>query len=205
MGYVSAARITIGYPRLTQAALQWLEAFVKHGTSQIEGVAAGVQQLCKDLGPIPELQDAPPDGAEGGDEEGNGGDQKGSGSGLLHDVRQLLVENKEREQSNADMHSAVNGLIAAVQEDMRRNAEARSALSTYLGLCFYRGRLTRGRNAATESVFGMIDQQRQDQERMLRALATGAWAIFGIFISVNGGCQNYPTIYEERGCASWRL
>ncbi|TBU39607.1 hypothetical protein BD309DRAFT_993638 [Dichomitus squalens] len=92
----------------TQLGDVWLEAFVKHGTSQIEGVAAGVQQLCRELGP-----DA------------------------------------------ANLCTSVNGLLAAVQEDLKHNAEARDMLTT-------------------ESVIGMIDRQRQDQERMLKALATGA-------------------------------
>ena len=66
---------------------QWLEAFVQHGTSQIDGVAAGVQQLCNELGPVPELQD----GADTGEAP--------SGS-LLTDIRRLLVQNNEREQSD---------------------------------------------------------------------------------------------------------
>ncbi|KAI0630124.1 hypothetical protein C8Q77DRAFT_1136552 [Trametes polyzona] len=119
----------------------WLEAFVKHGTSQIEGVAAGIQQLCQDLGPVPELQDA----------EGEG--EAPPGGSLLSDIRRLLVQHKEREEQAVTLHSSVNGLVAAVQEDMRRNAEARNLMTT-------------------ESVVGMIDRQRQDQERMLRALAT---------------------------------
>ncbi|KAI0645933.1 hypothetical protein C8Q79DRAFT_725229 [Trametes meyenii] len=119
----------------------WLEAFVNHGTSQIEGVAAGVQQLCKELGPVPELQDTP--------EEGEG---PPAGS-LLSDIRRFLVQHKEREESTTVLHNSVNGLMAAVQEDLRRNAEARNLLTT-------------------ESVTGMIDRQRADQERMLKALAT---------------------------------
>ncbi|KAI0762106.1 hypothetical protein BD413DRAFT_643915 [Trametes elegans] len=119
----------------------WLEAFVQHGTSQIEGVAAGVQQLCQDLGPVPELQDG---------EQSEDGSPCGS---LLSDIRKFLVQHKEREENTASMQTSVNGLIAAVQEDLRRNAEARNLFTT-------------------ESVIGMIDRQRQDQERMLKALAT---------------------------------
>ncbi|KAI0665931.1 hypothetical protein C8Q78DRAFT_1198711 [Trametes maxima] len=119
----------------------WLEAFVNHGTSQIEGVAAGVQQLRKELGPVPELQDTPEEG-----------DAPPAGS-LLSDIRRFLVQHKEREENTTVLHNSVNGLMAAVQEDLRRNAEARNLLTT-------------------ESVIGMIDRQRADQERMLKALAT---------------------------------
>ena len=116
---------------------QWLEAFVQHGTSQIEGVAAGVQHLCRELGPIPELQ-PPPDSeatsGEGGEGEGAESEERQpqptQGGSLLTDIRRLLVENQARERSNADMHVAVQGLIAVVQEDMRRNAEARNQMST---------------------------------------------------------------------------
>ncbi|KZT69559.1 hypothetical protein DAEQUDRAFT_811327 [Daedalea quercina L-15889] len=120
----------------------WLEAFVNHGTSQIENVAAGVQMLCKELGPVPELQGPAGDGQE----------QPPQGS-LLADVRKLLVETRGKDESSAALHAAVNGLIASVQEDLKKNAEARNMLTT-------------------ESVVGLIDRQRQDQERMLRSLGT---------------------------------
>ncbi|KAI0705100.1 hypothetical protein C8T65DRAFT_830644 [Cerioporus squamosus] len=120
----------------------WLEAFVKHGTSQIEGVAAGVQQLCRDLGPL-----------KGGEEAPGEGDAPQPGTNLLSDIRRLLMENQERDQNAANLHASVNGLIAAVQDDMRHSAETRNILTT-------------------ESVMGVIDRQHQDQERLLKALAT---------------------------------
>ncbi|OBZ70805.1 hypothetical protein A0H81_09064 [Grifola frondosa] len=116
----------------------WLEAFVNHGTSQIDGMAAGIQQLCRELGPIPELQDPPEEGGATPAES------------LLTHIRRLLVENRSREEGNATLQASVNGLVAAVQEDLRRNAEARNML---IGC-------------------RLIDRQRQDQERMLRSLAT---------------------------------
>ncbi|KZT10708.1 uncharacterized protein LAESUDRAFT_346053 [Laetiporus sulphureus 93-53] len=119
----------------------WLEAFVNHGTSHIESVAAGIQQLCKDLGPIPELA-----------ESAEGEEPRSSGT-LLGDIRRLLIENQSREEQSTALHASVNGLIAAVQEDLRKNAEARNMLTT-------------------ESVVGLIDRQRQDHERMLRTLGT---------------------------------
>ncbi|EPS95548.1 hypothetical protein FOMPIDRAFT_60994 [Fomitopsis schrenkii] len=91
---------------------EWLEAFVNHGTSQTENVAAGIQMLCKELGLIMEPQE------QGEDSEGQ------------LPQRSLLAD------------------------DLRKNAEARNALTT-------------------ESVVGLIDRQRQDQERMLRSLGTG--------------------------------
>ncbi len=139
---------------------QWLEAFVKHGTSQIEGVAAGVQQLCRDLGPLHGSEEAPGEG-----------DAPLPGTNLLSDIRRLLVENQARDQNTANLHASVNGLIAAVQDDMRHSAETRSMLSTYRFTTFVHH--THEWSAATESVIGVIDRQHQDQERMLKALATG--------------------------------
>ncbi|EMD37330.1 hypothetical protein CERSUDRAFT_94339 [Gelatoporia subvermispora B] len=113
----------------------WLEAFVNHGTSQIEGVAAGVQQLCQELGtaltPGGEVQYA----------------------GILSEIRVFLAESRAREDNSASLQASVNGLIAAVQEDLRRNAEARNMLTT-------------------ESIAGLIDRQRYDHERMLKTLAS---------------------------------
>ncbi|KAL6310398.1 hypothetical protein BKA93DRAFT_755888 [Sparassis latifolia] len=121
----------------------WLEAFVNHGTSQIDGVVAGVQHICRELGVVPEAQG----NTEGGDREGQ------PVSGVLADLRSLLAEAKGREDDSATLHASVNGLIAAVQEEMRRNAEARDVLTT-------------------ESVVGLINRQRQDHERMLRILGS---------------------------------
>lgn len=141
--------------------LQWLEAFVNHGTSQIEGVAVGVQQLCETLGPVSELQDVPQNGEA---PPGN----------LLSDIRRLLVQHQERDEHTATLHTSVNGLVAAVQEDMRRNAEARNQISKLAVVCLYRYKGAHKGRAATESVTGMIDRQRMDQERMLKSMATGA-------------------------------
>ncbi|OCH92336.1 hypothetical protein OBBRIDRAFT_886367 [Obba rivulosa] len=113
----------------------WLEAFVNHGTSQIEGIAAGVQQLCRELGTMPTQ------------------DGEILHTGLLSDIRTFLAENRAREDNSASLQSSVNGLIAAVHEDLRTNAEARNALTT-------------------ESIVGLIDRQRHDHERMLKAIAS---------------------------------
>lgn len=70
---------------------------------------------------MPELQDQP---ERSGEEDSS----PATGS-LLSDIRRLLVHNKEREKNAADLHASVNGLVAAVQEDLRRNAEARNLMS----------------------------------------------------------------------------
>ena len=90
----------------------------------------------------------------------------------MSDIKQLLIENKEREHNTANLHASVNGLIAAVQEDMRHSAETRSMLSAYR-FAMSRLRAANGCGAATESVMGVIDRQHQNQERMLKDLATG--------------------------------
>ena len=74
--------------------------------------------LCKELGPISEPQEA-----------GKTGDEQPPQMSLLADVRQLLLDAKGQEEGSAALHVAVNGLIAAVQEDLRKNAEARNTLS----------------------------------------------------------------------------
>ncbi|GJE97769.1 hypothetical protein PsYK624_139900 [Phanerochaete sordida] len=116
----------------------WLETFVKHGTSQIEGVAAGVQNLCRELGT-----------ADGLSEDGQPLPPTG---GLLSDIRQLLAETSVNSDRVAALQSSVEGLMAAVH-DSAQAAEARNQFPT-------------------ESVVAMIERQRQDQEHMLKTLAT---------------------------------
>ncbi|KAI0040032.1 hypothetical protein FA95DRAFT_1566759 [Auriscalpium vulgare] len=119
----------------------WLEAFVNNGTAQIQAVAEGVQKLCEGIGAVDELRDAPK-APEDRDQPG-----------LLGALNKLLAEGEVRNRDSAALQSTLDGLAAALNDDMRKNAEMRS---TY----------------TTESVFGLIDRQRQDQERMLRTLAS---------------------------------
>ncbi|KIP11595.1 hypothetical protein PHLGIDRAFT_457132 [Phlebiopsis gigantea 11061_1 CR5-6] len=117
----------------------WLETFVKHGTSQIESVAAGVQHLCKELGP-----------AEAVSADGQPLPQEGVG--LLAEVRQLLAESRQRGDHVGTLQMSVEGLAAAVHESIQA-AEARNQLPT-------------------DTMSVLVEQQRQSQEYMLKALAT---------------------------------
>lgn len=145
------------YIDIAYAGGKWLETFVNHGTSQIDNVAAGVQQLCTELGPRQAV-----------DQDGQPVQQ----ASLLSDIRQLLVENKDREDNVAALHGSVNVLMAAVQDDLRQGAEIRNGLSTSLGS--FRGlRHANLHLPDHEAIVNMIAHQRQDQENMLRALAHG--------------------------------
>ena len=86
-----------------------------HGTSQIETVAAGVQQLCKEFGPVQEI--------------GPDGQPVSQGGSLISDVRSLLLEHKERGDGSVMLQESVNGMMVAIQEELRRNAETQSTLS----------------------------------------------------------------------------
>ncbi|KAI9442320.1 hypothetical protein H4582DRAFT_1809208 [Lactarius indigo] len=120
----------------------WLEAFVNGSTAQIGGIAEDVQKLCKALGDVDELQDGP----------GDKSDPTAATMTVLQSVQKLLAENQRRDRDSAHLLTTMNGLAAALNEDMRKNAEMRNAYTT-------------------ESVLGVIERQRRDQERMLRALA----------------------------------
>ncbi|KAI0317198.1 hypothetical protein OF83DRAFT_1172193 [Amylostereum chailletii] len=127
----------------------WLEAFVNNGTAHIQSVAVGVQKLCHELGI--------PDEAVAQDACANPGEPRTTGhpseTSLLGNLRSLLVQNEMRERQSAGLQATVQGLTAALHEGMQKNAEMRNAYTT-------------------ESVIGFIDQQRQDQERQLKTLAS---------------------------------
>ncbi|KAI0266742.1 hypothetical protein BC834DRAFT_111163 [Gloeopeniophorella convolvens] len=119
----------------------WLEAFVSGGTAQIQVIAEDVQKLCRTMGGA----DEPEDGLEA--------DNQASVPTLVQGLRNLVADGQRRDRDGADLRSTMNGLVAALNEDMRKNAEMRNAYTT-------------------ESVLGVIERQRQDQERMLRNLAS---------------------------------
>jgi len=79
---------------------QWLEAFVNHGTSQIESVAANVEQLCKVLGCL--------------EQGGSSADITGRTS-LLQDLRALVSDAQMGQQSSAELQNSINALLAAVK------------------------------------------------------------------------------------------
>lgn len=51
--------------------------------------------------------------------------------GLLSDIRQLLADNKGRDDNMAVIHGSVNGLMSAVQENLQQSAELRNAFSEF--------------------------------------------------------------------------
>ena len=104
---------------------QWLEAFVNGSTAQIGTIAEDVQKLCKALGGVDELQDGP--------EEGDANtDQTAAKMTLLQSVRKLIADNQRRDRDSTHLLTTMNGLAAALNEDMRKNAEMRSAYSKYI-------------------------------------------------------------------------
>jgi hypothetical protein len=86
-------------------------------------IAEDVQKLCKTLGDIDEHQ---------GDPEGPGDSDAGVSQSatrtftLLQGIRRLAEDGKRRDRDSAHLLSAMNGLVAALNEDMRKNAEMRN-------------------------------------------------------------------------------
>jgi hypothetical protein len=97
--------------------MQWLESFVDHGTSQIQGLATNVEQLCMDLGCT-----AQPPGA--------------LRPNLLNDIRQLAHGMQTRDQNLAELHASVNGLLEVISAETRQGSgvppSPRSAFGTML-------------------------------------------------------------------------
>lgn len=48
---------------------------------------------------------------------------------LLQSVRKLIADNQRRDRDSAHLLTTMNGLAAALNEDMRKNAEMRNAYS----------------------------------------------------------------------------
>lgn len=86
---------------LTHDLYQWLETFVNHGTSQIESVAANVEQLCNVLGRP--------------DQVGSSTDIAGRTS-LSQDLRALASDARTRQQGSAELQNSINALLAAMKD-----------------------------------------------------------------------------------------
>lgn len=100
--------------------MKWLETFVNGGTAQIMAISEDVQKLCKALGNIDEFQ---------GDPEGDAGASETATFTLLQGIRRLAEDSKRRDRDSVHLHSTMNGLVAALNEDMRKNAEMRNTYS----------------------------------------------------------------------------
>jgi len=70
----------------------WLETFVNNGTSHIQNLSTGIDQLCRDLGSV-----------EGG-------------STVLADIRQLALGTAARDHGSAALQASVDGLFAMLHE-----------------------------------------------------------------------------------------
>jgi len=144
--------------------VKWLETFVNGGTAQIMAIAEDVQKLCKALGNIDDLQNDP---------EGEAGADQMATFTLLQGIRKLAEDSKRRNRDSTHLVSTMHGLVAALNEDMRKNAEMRNAYSKTKNVICVIYEVSNESIPATESVLGVIERQRQDQERMLRTLANG--------------------------------
>ncbi|KAH7909333.1 hypothetical protein BJ138DRAFT_238157 [Hygrophoropsis aurantiaca] len=88
----------------------WLDAFVNNGTAQIQSVAEGVEQLCKQLG--------------------CGGTPGQEADGVLGEIRQQLSVWKDHQENSDQLQMSVESLIQAVQGHLTNGAEERSTLVT---------------------------------------------------------------------------
>ncbi|KAG1742817.1 hypothetical protein EDB19DRAFT_1827534 [Suillus lakei] len=88
----------------------WLDAFVNNGTTQIQAVATGVEQICKQLG-ISTSEEL-------------------SNTNLSGQVQQLLEAARSRAHSEDDLRSIIHELIQVVQEHLTHGDEQRKDLVT---------------------------------------------------------------------------
>ena len=85
--------------RLNIFVKQWLETFVNDGTSQIQGLSMGIEQLCRALGCDSRQPGIRSAGLEG------------SSSNLLSDIRQLVTGMQARDRNFAALQAAVHSLL----------------------------------------------------------------------------------------------
>jgi hypothetical protein len=100
--------------------VKWLETFVNGSTAQTMAIAEDIQKLYKALGNIDDLQS---------DSEGDAGTDQTAKFTLLQGIRTLAEDSKRRDRDSAHLVSKMNGLVAALNEDMRKNSEMRNAYS----------------------------------------------------------------------------
>ena len=88
-------------------------------------IAEDVQKLCNTLGNIDELQ-CDPEGLGDADVDAGGSHTETRNFTLLQGIRRLAEESKRRDRDSAHFLGTMNGLVAALNEDMRKNAEMRN-------------------------------------------------------------------------------
>jgi hypothetical protein len=106
-------------------SVKWLETFVNGGTAQIMAIAEDVQKLIKTLGNTEELQ-GDPECPRDADADAGAGHMETRTFTLLQGIRGLAEESKRRDRDSAHLLGTMNGLVAALNEDMRKNAEMRN-------------------------------------------------------------------------------
>ncbi|VDB95300.1 unnamed protein product [Peniophora sp. CBMAI 1063] len=95
----------------------WLEAFVNHGSSHLQGISDAVNTITQEIGPLPvdETSDDLPTAAR---------------PTVLSSLQELISRSRAQEQENATRREELDALISAMHEEMRLNAEMRNACSS---------------------------------------------------------------------------
>jgi len=124
---------------------------VNNGTSQIQGLATNVEQLCMDLGCTAQPPGAlrPPDAPN-----------------LLNDIRQLAHGMQMRDQNLAELHASVNGLLEVISAETRQGSGVPPAPPSEQCSLTYS-------HQGIQVIAGMLERQRLDHERLLRTFTNG--------------------------------
>lgn len=145
--------------------LQWLEAFVNNGTSQIQGISNNIERLCNEIG-CTSTSTSTPTNNNGRPSSRSPGPQPN----LVNDIRQLVAGMKARDQNFAALQAAVHSLLEVLSASQAQHGAgwfhffSKYELQIRLSVCFH---------PDSQAIAGLMDRQRHDQEAMFRAFTNG--------------------------------
>lgn len=137
-----------------------MESFVTNTYGNFQTMSAGVEQLCKDLALPTELEDGTPIKQE-------------SIGTTIGDIRRLIDQGGQKQQQFEAIQTSVALLTQQVNIDLQQRAETHVRQNQGVELNRVTKFITNTSISVLETLVTLLEKQRQDQEVLLRGVASG--------------------------------
>ena len=137
-----------------------MESFVTNTYGNFQAMSAGVEQLCKDLALPTELEDGTPIKQE-------------SIGTTIGDIRRLIDQGGQKQQQFEAIQTSVALLTQQVNIDLQQRAETHVRQNQGVELNRVTKFITNTSISVLETLVTLLEKQRQDQEVLLRGVASG--------------------------------
>lgn len=138
----------------------WMESFVTSTYGNFQAMSTGVEQLCKELALPKEATDSTPSKPD-------------SIGTALGDIRKLIDQDGQKQQQFEAIQTSVASLVRQVNTDLQQRVEVNARQSQGVDPIKLQIFIANRGISVLETLVTILEKQRQDQEVLLRGVASG--------------------------------